>query len=128
MALAKRLISIDGNHSKKHDDPYVLNVVHTDLLSQVWRGPRRKRLILGIIGVLVLYLFIKNIPTDLTPVSQRIDPRFDFGLDTQKDAPKTEIGPDIGQSQYGAQFYFSGPIKFYNLAPTLQKDTGYGAN
>jgi hypothetical protein len=129
MALAKRLISVDGNHAKKHDDPHVLNVVHTDLLSKVWRGPRRKRLILGIIGILVLYLFIKNIPTDLTPVSQRIDPRFSSsGLDTQKDAPKTEVGPDIEQSQYGTQFYFNGPIKFYNLAPTLQKDKGYGAD
>ena len=86
-----------------------------------WRGPRRKRILGGIILCIVVYLFVKYLPADLPPVSKRIDTR--FGVPAHNAPPPTSDssaqGPPPGQERPAAQHYFDGPIKFYDLAATL---------
>ena len=86
-------------------------------------GARRRKIIYAVLGVFALFLFVKNIPTDLGPNNLKGDVRVptrggSLAPSTQQDAPegRPPQGPDSsGEDDH----YFSGPVKFYKLAATL---------
>ena len=80
---------------------------------------RRRRIILGLLAAWLLYLFIKHIPTDLSPVGDRIDPRYGR---LRPDAPSRPFDTDPRNAEStrleGEQY--DGPIKFFKLRSTLR--------
>lgn len=125
MPLAGRLFANDEELGKKDDDHRPNSKGRMSSSPRSWRGPRRRRILLVIIGLAVLYLFFKNIPTGLPPVSQRTDPRFSRGpppSDAQSQPPIPPKGapPRTPRLKDDEKHYFEGPIKFYNLAATLR--------
>ena len=96
---------------------------------------RRRRTIVGLGIGLFLYLFIKNIPTDLGPISQKTDIRvpgktftgapLGKGVAPQSPSGQTPHGEDQLPSE--KQYYNGQPI-FYSLAASLHgiaKTMGY---
>jgi hypothetical protein len=86
-----------------------------------WRL-RRKRVLIGILALYLLYLFVRYIPTDLPPVSERIDNRFGTPMGHGIAPPSVDSaaeGPPPRMSKTATEHYFDGPLKFYNLGPTL---------
>lgn len=84
---------------------------------------RKRRVILILLAAWLLYLFVKNIPTDLPPVSQRIDrygqlrpgPPSQHQQHGQAAAPPTQQQPDPDAEQE-----YDGPIKFFKLGSSLR--------
>ncbi|KAL2402546.1 hypothetical protein ABEF93_000805 [Exophiala dermatitidis] len=80
---------------------------------------RRRRVILALLAAWLLYLFFKNMPTDVPPTSQRYDRRYGRlspGLPGQhgwgsEERHQDEVGPIPN---------YEGPIKFYGLSKTLR--------
>lgn len=83
---------------------------------------RRRRVFYGIAALLLLYLFIHNIPTDLGPSSQR--PNFrslgDDSLTVPRQDPPSGQPPRPQKPLEAEEHYYDGPIKFYKLAVSLQ--------
>src|SRR5207248_125934 len=75
MPLLKRFFVDDEELGKKDDDHRPTEGAMVGSTSRKWR-PRRRRILIGIIALYLLYLFVKYIPTDVPPVSKRIDTRF----------------------------------------------------
>lgn len=99
-------------------------------------GIRRRKAIYAVLGLFALFLFIKNIPTDLGSNSLKTDSRIlatsgKSGMPTRQDAP-TGKPPRPSDSSGEDEHYFSGPVKFYNLAATLHSVASlagrYGSN
>ena len=86
-------------------------------------GFRRRRIIYAVLGVFALFLFIRNIPTDLGPNNLKGDlrvPRRGESLttSTQQDAPSGKP-PKPAESPGNDEHYYTGPVSFYKLAATL---------
>ena len=123
MPLSKRLFADDEELGKKNDDHRPVDGAMAGSTLRTWRGPRRKRILIGIAALYLLYLFVKYIPTDVPPVSKRIDTR--FGAPYNNANPQTPLspqGPPPRSTKPSIEHYFDGPIKFYELAASL----GYG--
>ena len=121
MPLSKSLFAENEELGKKDDDhrPTEGEMVGSTL--RAWR-PRRKRILIGIAVVYLLYLFVRHIPTDVPPVSKRIDTRFGTpGGYGERPAPvdSSPQSPPPPMSKTTTEYYFDGPIKFYDLASTL---------
>ncbi|KIW60190.1 hypothetical protein PV05_00426 [Exophiala xenobiotica] len=115
MAARSRLHPETRNHEKK--DGFVPARPHTQSALGSWKSFRRRRVILAIVAVGVLYLFFKNIPTDVPPVNQRYDSRFGRlhpGLQHQSAWESQE------QIKDGKDHNYEGPIAFLHLAKTLR--------
>lgn len=88
-----------------------------------WRRARRGRVFVGIVAVAILYVFFKNIPTDVPPVSQRKDLRFERPIiDFHGTGTKGRHGPPPGHSKAKdetSEQTYEGTIKFQNLANSL---------
>lgn len=124
MPLSKRLFADDAELGKKNDDHRPVDGAMAGTILRTWRGPRRKRILIGIVALYLLFLFFKYLPTDLPPVSKRIDTR--FGAPFRNDNPQTPFDPQRPPprpSKTPTEHYFNGPVKFYYLAATI----GYGA-
>ncbi|EXJ84386.1 hypothetical protein A1O3_05053 [Capronia epimyces CBS 606.96] len=80
---------------------------------------RRRRVILVLVAVWLLYLFFKNMPTDLPPASQRYDRRYGRlhpglpGPSAWQPEGQHVDADDPSQS-------YEGPIRFYGLPETLR--------
>ncbi len=123
MPLSKRLFADDEELGKKNDDHRPVDGAMAGSTLRTWRGPRRKRVLIGIAILYLLYLFVKYIPTDVPPVSKRIDTR--FGIPNNNANPQTPLSPQVPpprSSKPSVEHYFDGPIKFYELTASL----GYG--
>jgi hypothetical protein len=121
MPLSKSLFADDEELGKKDDDHRPTEGAMLGPTLRAWR-PRRKRILTGIIALYLLYLFVKYIPTDVPPVSKRIDTR--FGAPVGKGESPAPIdsapqGPPPRTSKTATEHYFDGPIKFYNLPSSL---------
>ena len=92
-----------------------------------WRGPRKKRLFFAIIGIWLLYLFWKNIPTDVPPVGLRGDNRFPQWMSSQPAKQANQEPPleDRVPVEPGKQEDYEGPIKFFELAESLSIGSNY---
>jgi hypothetical protein len=118
MATARKPFGLN-DRGKKHDDPgrrggpSRLQSMFHSLITV-----RKRRVILILLAVWLLYLFVKNIPTDLPPVSQRVDR---YGQ--LRPGPPPESQPPAAQSvqepvSTGEQY--DGPVKFFKLGRSLR--------
>ena len=90
---------------------------------------RKRRIFYGICAILFLYVFIKNIPTDLGPASrynlnQRQDDVGRLGSETA-DFPTRKPRKPAEPSE-AEEHYHNGPIKFYVLAASLHSAARLG--
>jgi hypothetical protein len=134
-----------------HDHHYHLGKRDDDLKkrpgsAKTWMLPlhvRRRRVVMGVLGVLLIWLFIHNIPTDLGSVDQRMGRplrpghkvgSLEFGYrpparpaqpvhDPHASASNKEpVGPapkspDTYQQE---DHYYAGPLRYYRLARSIQ--------
>ncbi|KAJ9644973.1 hypothetical protein H2204_001435 [Knufia peltigerae] len=115
MAARSRFLPEIRAHDKK--DGFVPARAYTSKLGS-WRFLRRRRTILAILGICFLYLFFKNMPTDLPPVSERYDSRFGRlspGLQQQQAWQSQE------QTGIGKDNNYEGPIVFLHLGKSLRR-------
>lgn len=120
----------------KKDDDHKYSKTKMNTIAASWqhrRAPMRrnlKRVFLGIGALSLVYLFIKNMPTDvkhpnLRPHYQPSGQSSNGGIpmmtssggggNSQKNAPPGRPANSIKEEEY----YFDGPIKFYELASSL---------
>jgi hypothetical protein len=121
MPPSKRLFADDEELGKKDDDHRPAQGAMVGSSIRTWR-PRRKRILIGIFALYLLYLFVKYIPTDVPPVSKRVDTRFGTPVGharSPEPVDPTPSGLPPLMSKTGTEHYFDGPIKFYNLGSTL---------
>jgi hypothetical protein len=121
MPPSKRQFTDDEELEKKDHDHRPTDGAMISSTLRIWRL-RRKRVLIGIFALYLLYLFVKYIPTDVPPVSKRIDNR--FGTPVGHGVTPPSLGsaaeaPPPRMSNTATEHYFDGPIKFYNLGPTL---------
>lgn len=75
MTVFRRALGLDAEVGKKHDDHQAPHGEMNPPLRLRWRLPRRRRLFLAVIAFYLLYIFFKNMPTDLGPAVERYDRR-----------------------------------------------------
>ncbi|RVX70711.1 hypothetical protein B0A52_05361 [Exophiala mesophila] len=80
------------------------------------RSFRRKRLILVIVAIWLLYLFFKHMPTNVPTAAQRYDARFG-GLHPFRAGAQHSLQQDAGAKVAGEGY--NGPIKFRELGKSL---------
>lgn len=112
----------DDDHKRRSDREHLWHS------KSQWRLPRRRSLLV-LVALYLLYLFFKNMPTDLTPVrerpvfaqSQQIPP-----AQWSRPAPSPAV-PDQNPPSRGVpaadnkqDFYYEGEVKFYGLAASLR--------
>lgn len=95
------------------------------------QGWRKRRVVYLLCGLLFVYLFVKNIPTDLGPASQRGDirvppppvrqTRFSTGAGGKSRKPPPPSTPSQAE-----EHYHDGPIKFYKLGASLHAAAKFG--
>lgn len=89
----------------------------------LWRW-RKRRIVLVVLGCILLYLFVHNIPTDLPPIDERFGKPLRpghviHGAQEVKEPRGAPPRSEADSDQEGLH-YFNGPIKFYRLATTLR--------
>ena len=130
MPLSRRGHINDENVLGKRDDNY--RPSGNDSNNQTWHAPRKSRIFFGLLAVVFLYLFFKNLPEGLTPARERYDPRLPGGFDarvTTRPYPPPTRPKDAGKNEPSflpprpslkvSDLYYDGPIKFYYLANSL---------
>ena len=134
MPLPPRLFPGDEELGKRDDDH---KPGKKSPLGMAWQhrriphGPHRrnvKRVALGVVLLIGLYYFFKNMPTDLE--NPRSRPHYDHNPARSdpgagsRPAPPAQQGPiqkaRVEEMAEASQHYFNGPIKFYQLASTLR--------
>ncbi len=134
MSWPGRLWAGDEELGKKDDDHRPSNGVSQSTAWSVRKPqalPRRRRIIYALCAALFLYLFIKNIPTDLGSNALRADSRV---YQPPKSPQESTILPSPGKitppssgkkpprpktPSEAQEHYHDGPIKFYKLAASL---------
>lgn len=118
-----RLMSLRSGYGKRHDLPVHSERWHSISAARPWTLFRRRRILLVLLALITLYLFFKNLPTDVPSVAQRIDSRTGRGqgrppTEIQRpDAPRKPPTPPASQPH--SQLY-DGPVKFYHLSESLR--------
>ncbi|GIJ86108.1 hypothetical protein Asppvi_004981 [Aspergillus pseudoviridinutans] len=131
MLPSKRPYLADEELGKKDDD-HRPRTGRKPLLRAKWRAPRPRRLIIGIIILYLVYLFFKNMPTDVPPAVERFNPGFTQARQgsgkSWPPAMPSPVTPAKGppprpdpQTNTRDDFYYEGEIKFNALARTLQR-------
>lgn len=134
MSWLERVFAGDEELGKKNDDHRPMNSAPS---STAWsarkpaRGFRKRRIVYSLCAVLFLYLFVKNIPTDLGPNSMRADSRVYKGpreskLPAKSLEPPTKKPPRPIKASEAEEHYHDGPIKFYMLAASLHAVARFG--
>ena len=82
---------------------------------------RKRRVIYAICALLFVYVFVKNIPDDLGPSTQNLNPRINQGakLPEGKAEPPAKKPKRPATPSEAEEHYHDGPIKFYKLASSL---------
>lgn len=84
---------------------------------------RKRRVVLVLLGLAVVYLLFHNMPTDLAPIDQRYGRPMRPGHTIQRpqDTAEPSGAPrrSVDDSDHPVHYY-NGPIKFYRLATTLR--------
>ncbi|KAK5059772.1 hypothetical protein LTR84_009655 [Exophiala bonariae] len=126
MAARSRTTPDHRLHGKKHDSDAAASISTSSSSSISLFRPlkllRRRRVVLALVTLWLLYLFFKNMPTDVPTVGQRYDPR--FGRLTPGPA-----GPDqvpLKNNRQSAKLWndeqgYEGPIRFLELGSTLRR-------
>jgi len=131
MPLPGRIFAGDEELGKKNDDHRPANgtIPMSGWSWTRWKANprvRRRRTIICLTLGLFLYVFIRNIPTDLGPISQKIDSRIPgktfagvpLAMEVTPQSPSGQ--PLHGEEQLPSERqYYNGQVKFYNLAASL---------
>ena len=134
MSFLGSLFPGDKELGKKDDDHRPGNNV--SVLPGSWTarrqvsGVRRRKVIYAVLGLFAIFLFVKNIPSDLGSNRLKGDSRVvrhtgSLAAPAQQDAPSGKP-PHPSESSGADEHYFEGPVKFYKLAATLHY--GYNKN
>lgn len=121
MAFAKRSAAYSNGLDKKYDGDAAPNGQQwqPSIRMRPWTTVRKRRIFVAIVVVGLIYLFFKNIPTDVPSVGRRIDPLTGLSQarmpNSVSSTPQSK-GPDAG---INGEVY-DGPVKFYELADTLR--------
>ncbi|MCJ1313369.1 hypothetical protein MMC25_007047 [Agyrium rufum] len=133
----ERLFLGDEELGKKYDDhKWTARPSTPRLGGSLSRGARllrlrRKRVLLGIVVVVALYFFFRNIPTNLRPISERIDTRVPgqtynghpysgHPVRGQGEPPSQGNGPPPREAgSRSEKHYFDGEVAFYWLSSSL---------
>ncbi|KAL4784933.1 armadillo-type protein [Aspergillus varians] len=133
MLPSKRLFLAYEELGKKDDD-HRPNA-HPD---QAWqpkslRPPRRRRILLIPVMLFLLYIFFRNIPSDIPSVRDRLESRLPPPQHVLPDIPSPpglspSDSPPHGRYDTGNEdgLYYEGEIQFYNLGRTLKLFPGRG--
>ncbi|KAK4544337.1 hypothetical protein LTR36_004228 [Oleoguttula mirabilis] len=118
-----RVLSKDEELGKRDDDFKPKRSPTVSTLTQPWRW-RKRRMFTVIAVMLLVYVFVHNIPTDLGPIDQRVGMPLRPGhVVDATGGPQEPSGappiPSVGREEAGTQHYYDGPIKFYKLATSL---------
>ncbi|KAE8376354.1 hypothetical protein BDV26DRAFT_265754 [Aspergillus bertholletiae] len=128
MLTSKRLFLVDEELGKKDDDHRPQEPSRFWRLSKRWKLPRLRRIILGVAALYMLYLFFRNMPTDLSPAPERFDPglaetRQRTGMSWSPPAPSPVIPqrgpPPRDEFAPEGNLYYEGSIRFHSLGKTL---------
>jgi hypothetical protein len=126
---------VTGEELGKKDDDHHSDASYARAsFSPRWRLPRRRRLLLAIFGAYLLYVFFKNIPTDLQPAITRYDPRFmqtrledsQFPLPGYSSPGKWSIPlppgelPTEAMTSEKEKYHYDGEIEFPELPKSLR--------
>ncbi|OTA38015.1 hypothetical protein BTJ68_02151 [Hortaea werneckii EXF-2000] len=124
--------SKDEELGKRDDDFRPKRSSAANSLMQPWQW-RKRRLFLVVAVALFVYVFVKNIPTDLGPADERLGyamrrpgqmPRSRPQTDTPAGYPKTEpVGAPRRPPQKDEEadmHYYDGPIRYHRLASSLR--------
>lgn len=111
----------------KKDDDHRKGSMHPGARKSPWVGSRR-RILLALVSVYFLYLFFKNMPTDLAPAPERFGPHLSRLQPEQHDHSRLRKPPfNPGQKATEMDHYYDGPINFHALYQTLYSLNGlYG--
>ena len=126
MPLLERIFTGNEELGKKDDDHRPRN---TTTLPSSWVprlfGPafRRRRVFYSLIALLIVYIFIENIPSDLAPDSRHGDTRALSRSATLRSSRHQKQShsqpPRSSKPSKSEEHYYDGQIKFYNLAASL---------
>ncbi|RHZ64697.1 uncharacterized protein CDV56_104795 [Aspergillus thermomutatus] len=122
----------DEELGKKDDDHRPRTGRNPLWRAKQWRAPRPRRLIIGIIVFYLLYLFFKNMPTDVPPAVERFHPGFTQARQSSgKSWPPAmpslvtpAKGPPLradSQTNIKEDYYYDGEISLIALARSLQR-------
>ncbi|GKZ18102.1 hypothetical protein AbraIFM66951_004670 [Aspergillus brasiliensis] len=146
MWASRRPFLADEELGKKDDDHRFRTANTQPWRSKQWKPPRPRRFVLGIVALYLLYLFFKNMPTDLAPAPERFNPALAqarqaaFRLQQehlQQQSQQQELQPlSSGAPPQGPperteadaepsdEVYYNGKINFYYLAKSLHRFQG----
>ncbi|KAL2821636.1 armadillo-type protein [Aspergillus granulosus] len=127
MPPSKRPFLADEKLGKKDDDHRPKTPLEQQWQPKLWKRPRRRRILLTILMLYLLYLFFKNMPTDLPPARERMNSRLSQtqhvlpdaapppGIFTSGPPPRDE--PSRGNED---DYYYEGKLQFYELGKSLK--------
>ncbi|KAF7591239.1 hypothetical protein BBP40_001844 [Aspergillus hancockii] len=131
MVSSKRPFLADEELGKKDDDHRPQKRKHhLWRSSKQWKLPRPRRFLLGIIVLYLLYVFFKNMPTDLSPATERFNPalaeaRQRAGIGRPPSVPSPAIAhhgpPPRDEFAPEGSLYYEGQIYFHALSQTLYR-------
>lgn len=132
MAPAKVRLRIDEEMSKKDDDHRSPKQARFRPM-QYHKIPRPRRLLIILLALVLLYVFFKHMPTDLTPAREQYSPTNPRLRHPVPDPPLELIqSPAIPKAENARQSEapelkkdepsFGGEITFYELAPSLPRN------
>ncbi|KAL2864672.1 proteasome regulatory particle base subunit RPN1 [Aspergillus lucknowensis] len=112
---------------KKNDDHRPMTHPEQQWRPRSWKLPRRRRILLLPVILYLLYIFFKNMPTDLPPARERLKPTIPSSQHVLPDAappPGTSLSnpPPRDESSSGNsdELYYNGKLKFYELGKSLK--------
>lgn len=135
MRISRRAIAADEELGKKDDDHRpTAGRTRAPSLLPAWKAPRRRRIVLALVGCYLLYMFFKNMPTDLTPAVERYNPelaqlrRKSGALQSPLDSVSQAVNrpePPPREKEYEKedeedQYYYDGKIRFLYLSRSLR--------
>lgn len=148
MPLQASIFADEAELGKKDDDrkPTARGATPLPSLSPRWKNAvprlRKRRFIAFALALIALYFFFKNMPTGLTPVSERVDrrapgrtvngmplgeytfPRFStpspFSSSTFKSGKPSKPEPGDGDESEQSEHYYNGDFELTSLSQSLQ--------
>lgn len=129
MPLLDRIFSGDEELGKKDDDhrPGKRTTIPSSWVHrQSMPGFRQRRYFYALIAILFIYLFIKNLPTDIGPNSRTGGPTSPSASAqlASRPQPPTDQPPRAKAQSDAEKYYYEGQIKFYKLAVSLHAVVG----